>query len=162
MTQLHKNLTSLAWGMAIVASGALALAQRSALLPSSGRAMAAPVSAPAPQAAHAAQAAPAPHPAPAQSPPMHTMSGHDGPAFTALPADQRTSAVNGARAKYNLGIISQAAAVALGGGVLLTPGAPVSGKSYLALDWEVLMDETRGGRAVTTRTSYLFQPVPID
>jgi hypothetical protein len=94
---------------------------------------------------------------------MHTMSGHGGTAYTALAPADKASVVNAARAKFNMAPLSQAEAVALAGGALLTPDAPVSGKNILTFFWGTLADTGSGGAIVTTtRTSYVFQPVPMD
>ena len=94
---------------------------------------------------------------------MHTMSGRGGPAYTALASADKAGVVNAARAKFNMAPLSQAEAVALAGGALLTPDAPVSGKNVLTLRWGTLVDTGTGGAIVTTtRTSYVLEPVPMD
>jgi hypothetical protein len=94
---------------------------------------------------------------------MRTMSGRSGPAYTTLAPADKTGVVNAARAKFGMAPLSPAEAVALAGGALLTPDAPVSGKNVLTYKWGTLTDVGTGGAIVnTTRTSYVMYPVPMD
>jgi hypothetical protein len=174
MTHLRKHVTVLGFGGLVAMCASLAYAQGSLpvrSLPAGGTTVARtppppppspPKAAPAPPGAIATAAAIPPGP-PCQPTPMHAMSGHSGPTYTSLAPADKTGIVNAARAKFGLMPLSQAEAVALAGGALVTPGAPVSGKSLLTLFWGTLGDTgTGGGMVTTTRTSYVFQPVPMD
>ncbi len=155
MSILHRVSVASGLGAVLVASVGLALAQTRAPVhpPLVGSPLATSVPTTAPASTHVIAVAPAS--APAKPPLVRTMSG--GGAYTTLPADARTSIVNAARAQFGYAVISEQTAIALRGGVLLTPVAPVSGNNSLSFRWQPVV---ASGYAAFNGAAYVFSPVP--
>lgn len=155
MSILHRASVASGLSAVLVASVGLALAQPRAPVhpPPVGSPLATSVATTAPASTHLIAVASAG--APAKPPLVRTMSG--GGAYTTLPADAKTSVVNAARAKFGYAVISEQAAIALKGGVLLTPVAPVSGINSLSFRWQPVV---ASGYAAFNGAAYVFSPVP--